>query len=434
VSTIQFETVSIGDVRVHVCSSEKFKTTALLAFIAQELKPEYVTKTALLPSVLQRGTASYPTTIELRRKLDSFYGATLFGDVFKRGERHLIQIGMEIANERYLSEKKSLLDEGINLFSEALFSPHLEQGGFKASYVEAEKKNLKQKIESLQDDKIRYASQRMVEEMCKGEPYALFNHGRIEDLPQIDAQNLYTYYQEVIQTCPIDIYCVGNVSADDVVKRLERNIGDSLRQRRKTLAVPSAVHSAARKEKTVIDRLNVKQGKLNLGCRTNVTIQDDDYPALMMYNGIFGGFPHSKLFLNVREKASLAYYCSSRLESHKGLLIIQSGIEISNFEKAVDIIKKQLAAMQQGDISDKELDQTKATLSNQLKEQQDRSFELIHFHFNQSVLSGRERTLEALLHDLEQVRKEDITRVAEKIQLETIYFLRDQEGNANAKN
>jgi predicted Zn-dependent peptidase len=354
--------------------------------------------------------------------------------VFKRGERHLIQIGMEIANERYLSEKKSLLDEGINLFSEALFSPHLEQGGFKASYVEAEKKNLKQKIESLQDDKIRSASQRMVEEMCKGEPYALFNHGRIEDLPQIDAQNLYTYYQEVIQTCPIDIYCVGNVSADDVVKRLERNIGDSLRQRRKTLAVPSAVHSAARKEKTVIDRLNVKQGKLNLGCRTNVTIQDDDYPALMMYNGIFGGFPHSKLFLNVREKASLAYYCSSRLESHKGLLIIQSGIEISNFEKAVDIIKKQLAAMQQGDISDKELDQTKATLSNQLKEQQDRSFELIHFHFNQSVLSGRERTLEALLHDLEQVRKEDITRVAEKIQLETIYFLRDQEGNANAKN
>jgi predicted Zn-dependent peptidase len=433
VATLEFETVSIGDVRVHVCSSEKFKTTALLAFIGQELKPEYVTKTALLPSVLQRGTASYPSTIDLRRKLDSFYGATLFGDVFKRGERHLIQIGMEIANERYLSEKESLLDEGINLFCEVLFSPVTEQGGFKSSYVEAEKKNLKQKIESLQDDKIRYASQRMVEEMCKGEPYALFNHGRTQDLPQIDAQNLYTYYQEVIQTCPIDFYCVGNVTADDVVKRLERQIGEELRQKRKTLTVGPVVHTV-KEERTVIDRLNVKQGKLNLGCRTGVTIQDDEYPAMMMYNGIFGGFPHSKLFLNVREKASLAYYCSSRLESHKGLLIIQSGIEIANFERAVDIIKKQFEAMRQGEISDKEMDQTKATLSNQLKEQQDRSFELIHFHFNQSVLSGRKRNLEGLLHDLEQVRKEDIKRVAEKIQLETIYFLRDQEGNANAKN
>jgi predicted Zn-dependent peptidase len=432
VTYAQFETVSIGNVRVHVCASEKFKTTTFVAFIGQELSPEYVTKTALLPSVLQRGTVSFPSTIELKRKLDDLYGATLFGDVFKRGERHIIQMGMEIANEQYLREKVSLLNEGLTFFCEVLFAPLMENGGFKASYVQAEKKNLRQKIESLQDDKIRYAAHRMVEAMCKSEPYALFNHGRVEDLEQIDAKNLYTYYREVVETCPIDFYCVGNVSPDEVISIFEKRLGDLALSKRKTISIASVEHPVV-EPKLVIERLDVKQGKLNMGCRTQISIQDPDYPALMMYNGILGGFPHSKLFMNVREKASLAYYCSSRLESHKGLLMIQSGIEIANFDKAVDIIKQQLAAMRQGEISDREIEQTKATLSNSLREQQDRSFDLIHFHY-QSVLSGKERKLEDLLHKIDQVGKEDIRKVAEKVQLDTIYFLRDQEGNADAKN
>jgi predicted Zn-dependent peptidase len=209
-------------------------------------------------------------------------------------------------------------------------------------------------------------------------------------------------------------------------------LGDLARSKRKTISIASVEHPVV-EPKLVIERLDVKQGKLNMGCRTQISIQDPDYPALMMYNGILGGFPHSKLFMNVREKASLAYYCSSRLESHKGLLMIQSGIEIANFDKAVDIIKQQLAAMRQGEISDREIEQTKATLSNSLREQQDRSFDLIHFHY-QSVLSGKERKLEDLLHKIDQVGKEDIRKVAEKVQLDTIYFLRDQEGNADAKN
>lgn len=428
----QFETVPIGNVRVHVCSTTKFKTTTLAALIQQELAPITVTKTALLPSVLQRGTMTYPSTLDLKRRLDEMYGATLFGDVFKRGERHIIQLGMEIANEQYLKEKKSLLSEGLAFFSEILSRPLSENGGFKESFVQAEKKNLKQKIESLQDDKIRYAAQRMIEAMCENEPFALFNHGRLEDLPNIDAQNLYTYYREVVDTCPVDFYCVGNVSTDDVVNLLTKHLQINTEGKRKSIPV-SAVTRARNEVKEVVDRLDVKQGKLNMGCRTQITAQDPDYPALLMYNGVLGGFPHSKLFINVREKASLAYYASSRIESHKGILTIQSGIEIGNYDRAVEIIKQQLEAMKQGDISDKELEQTKATLSNQLREQQDRSFDLINFHYH-SVLSGKERSLDQLLEQINQTGKEDIQRVAEKIQLDTIYFLRDQGGDTDAKN
>ena len=172
------------------------------------------------------------------------------------------------------------------------------------------------------------------------------------------------------------------------------------------------------------------QGKLNMGCRTGATIRDDDYISLLMYNGILGGFPHSKLFMNVREKASLAYYASSRLESHKGILTIQSGIEIANYRKALDIIQEQLEAMRKGNISERELSQTRATLSNQLRERQDRPYELIDFAYH-SILSGRDWTIDRLHKGIGEVTKEDVRRVAEQVQLDTIYFLRDKGGKSD---
>lgn len=432
----QFQTMNIHNIRLHVCPTKKFKTTTLLTFIQQDLTKEFVTKNALLPAVLQRGTRSYPGTLELKRKLDDLYGASLYGDVMKRGERHVLHFGMELANEQYLQEKDNhLLREGLTLLSEMLFKPVVEGNGFKKSYVQAEKKNLKQRIESLQDDKGRYASQKMVEAMCSEESYSLFHHGLIEDISSITAENLYTYYLDVIGSCPIDIYCVGNVDVDEVcavLKEVTSTIS-SLKKDRRWISVQSVAHPV-NEVKVVVDELDIKQGKLNIGCRTNIFLQDEAYPALLVYNGILGGFPHSKLFVNVREKESLAYYANSKLESHKGLLLIQSGIEIKNYEKAVRIIKQQLSALAQGKISSEELNQTKAMIGNQLREQQDRAAEMIHFHY-QSVLANLESwSVDKVLTQMDQVDKADIQKVAEKIQLDTIYFLRDKENAQDGKN
>lgn len=429
----QFQTHHLGNVRLHVSPSTKFKTTMLVAMFQQELSTEYVTKTALLSNVLLRGTEQYPTMLDLKRKQNDLYGARLFGDVFKRGERQILHFGIDIANEQYLRDSTPLLEEAVALLCEVITKPALEQDAFVSSYVDAEKKNLQQRIEGLMDDKIRYAAQRSIEEMCKNESYAIFVNGRVEDLPSIHSDNLYTYYQDLLFHCPLDLYCVGDVDVSKVATLFEKYLPSELFQsERKQIQVSQDVPSI-QEVRTVIDRLPVNQGKLNMGCRTNVTIQDSDYIALLMYNGILGGFPHSKLFMNVREKASLAYYASSRLESHKGILYIQSGIEIKNFEKAVTIIKEQMDEMRQGKISDQELEQTKATLSNQFREQQDRAYEIIQSNYH-SVLSGMDRPLEQVLQEIAQVSKEDVQQVAQKIQLDTIYFLRDQGGEADGKN
>lgn len=430
---LQFVTVPIGNARLHVLPTDKFKTTAFAVLLEQELTEEKVTKTALLPNVLQRGTQSFPTTIAFQRRQQELYGANVYGDVFKRGERHIVNFGIDVANGEYLQGQPALLEEGLSFLAEVLFAPVTENGGFSASFVQAEKKNLKQKIESLQDDKIRYAAQRLNEVMCEGEPYALHNYGRISDLTKIDAHNLYTYYQEMIQTCPMDLYCVGDVNPSDVSRLVEKYFAPHLGEQTRQAVVSRKYEKQVQEVRLVVDELDVKQGKLNIGFRTHVTVDDELYPALLLYNGVLGGFAHSKLFMNVREKESLAYYCSSRAEGHLGLMSIQSGIEIANYDKALTIIKEQLQTMVAGEITEQEIEKTKATLTNQLRERLDSAYGLIDLAHN-ATFSKRNLSLDQLLTEIAQVDLPQIQQVAERVEMDTIYFLRDQGGAPDANN
>jgi predicted Zn-dependent peptidase len=182
-------------------------------------------------------------------------------------------------------------------------------------------------------------------------------------------------------------------------------------------------------ENEVIEEQDVKQGKLNIGYRTNSTYRDDDYYALQVFNGIYGGFSHSKLFINVREKASLAYYAASRVESHKGLLMVMSGIEVQNYEQAVTIIREQMAAMKSGDFTDQEFEQTKAVIRNQLLETIDTAYGIVEIVYH-NVIAKKNRSFDEYLQGIEEVSKEDVVKVADKVELDTIYFLKGMGGNA----
>jgi predicted Zn-dependent peptidase len=261
--------------------------------------------------------------------------------------------------------------------------------------------------------------------MCKNEPFRLHPLGKTDDLDAITPESLYASYRQWLADSPIDVYVAGNTTLAQVKPLLESAF-DWKRSGSSAYALKPE-HREVEQVNTVVERLDVTQGKLNMGLRTYVTYADDDYPAMLMYNGILGGYPHSKLFLNVREKESLAYYASSRLDGHKGILTIQSGIEFANYEKAVDIIKQQLGQMAEGQISDLEMSQTRAMIANQLRESQDSAFETISLDFN-NQLSGKTRTASELIEQVERIDVDAIRRVAERVKLDTVYFLRDRKG------
>ncbi|RNB77362.1 EF-P 5-aminopentanol modification-associated protein YfmF [Brevibacillus panacihumi] len=427
VHEIAFTSSHINGMNVHILQTEKFKTTTIVTMIEQELSVETVTKTALLAMVMKRATARFKETKRLREYLDFLYGAIFDVDVTKKGERQILQIYMEVPNEKYLAQASTLLEEAIQFVGDMLTRPCVENGAFLPKYVTQEKETLRKRIESLIDDKMKYANQRVTEEMCKDEPFALLVQGRAEDLPGITGEDLYRHFQEITTSNPINLFVVGDVDEQQVKKAIETHI-PLQRNAVKELKATSPVKNVEQ-ERTVVDRLDVSQAKLNIGCRTNIAYKDDDYPALLVYNGILGGFPHSKLFVNVREKASLAYYAVSRLESHKGIMMIMSGIEAKKYDQAVEIIKAQMDLMRQGKITEEELSQTRATLTNQFRELLDSARMMIEYTYN-GVVSGRQRPLNELLQAFETVTIDEIKRVADKVQIDMIYLLRDKKGEA----
>ncbi|RSD27961.1 EF-P 5-aminopentanol modification-associated protein YfmF [Mesobacillus subterraneus] len=404
--------------KLHVVKTEKFKTNTIVWKMKAPLTRENVTKRALLPYVLQSSSKAYPSTSKLRSYLDELYGANLFVDVSKKGEYQVLSFSLEIANEKFLSDPEPLLKKGMQLMAEILVNPFSDNASFDKDTVEKEKRTLKQRIQAVYDDKMRYSNFRLVQEMCKDEPYALHVNGEIDDIPEIDEKNLYEYYQQAFGEDEMDLFIIGDVNEEEV-----RSVADELLQfspRTPKLVEPLA--NGKVEEKTVKDQEDVKQGKLNIGYRTNVLYGDQDYYALQVFNGIFGGFSHSKLFINVREKNSLAYYVASRLESHKGLMMVMSGIEFNNFELAVKIIKEQMAAMTAGDFTDQEIDQTKAVIENQLLETLDTARGMVEVLYH-NVVSDKTVSLDEWLQGMRNTTKEEIVQVAKKVELDTVYFL-----------
>jgi predicted Zn-dependent peptidase len=416
---ISEQIIALKGIKLHIIPTVKYKTNTIVFKMKAPLDKVDVTKRALLPNVLQSSSKKYPTTALLRSYLDELYGATFYIDLAKKGDYHIISFTIEMANEKFLSHAEPLLQKAFAFLAEVITNPNAENSSFEQNTVENEKRSLKQRIQSVYDDKMKYSSFRLIQEMCKGEPYELYVHGVAEDVDSITAASLYEYYQRAIENDELDLYVIGDVQSAEV----EKAVSGLLRfpERTPKTAVRGAAASIT-EVKEIIENQDVKQGKLNIGYRTNIYYGDEDYYALQVFNGIFGGFSHSKLFINVREKASLAYYAASRMESHKGLMLVMSGIDNKNYEQAVTIIKEQMKAMTAGDFTDNEIQQTKAVIKNQLLETIDTSRGIVEILYH-NIVSGAAKSLDDWLNEMEKVTKEDIVKVAEKIQLDTIYFL-----------
>ncbi|MBU5346620.1 EF-P 5-aminopentanol modification-associated protein YfmF [Paenibacillus lautus] len=419
----EFEHGTVGGIRIHVLPTNRFKTFAISLYAGSPLAEETVTSTALTPFVLRRGTVSYPETRAFREQLEQLYGAGFGFDVYKRGDYQIVHFRMDTINDSFVKSPESLLRSSFAFLGEAFTQPVLENGAFRKSYVQTERDTVRKKLESIVNDKIRYAAERCIEVMCKNEPYRLHPLGERKDLDGITPEGLYESYQNWLNESVLDLYVVGDTSLDEVKKLVEEHF--KLNRTASKDYVPSSTRTAASGTQTVVEKLDINQGKLNMGLRSTITYGDDEYAAALLYNGILGGYPHSKLFVNVREKESLAYYASSRYDGHKGIATIQSGIEVQNFEKAVQIIQQQLDDMAKGAITDIEMTQTKAMIRNVIKEMQDSAFEMIAYDFNRT-LSGRERTPDELLQQVEGITVDDVKQAASAFSLDTIYFLKGQ--------
>jgi len=436
---LQEETVSriasFDAIDVYTIRTDKFKTSSISVFFHTNLDRERVTKNAMIPAVLRRGCRRFPTFREIALHLEELYGATFDCGVTKMGERHIIQFYIEFVSEMFTEEGSNQFDRAFDLLYEIITQPVLENEVFKDEYVKQEKDNLKQLIESRVNDKMLYAVEKCLEETCRDEPYGIYDYGFVSDLKDINAQNLYEQYTAMLKTYPVQVYIAGSASDKSVEKAIEKlknlrpktggDFGDLADNK---LFGPSqeSFNKSITKVRNVVERFSVNQGKLSLGFRTNTRPGSKEYYALMVYNGILGGGVHSKLFQNVREKASLAYYAFSRLEKFKGLMVISSGIEIANKDRALEIILQQIDEIKAGNISDYEFESTIKTIETSVKSLRDNQLQIVTHYLGQSIANTND-TFDDLIRKTSQVTIQEVVDVAKRIQLDTIYFLTSKE-------
>ncbi len=408
-------------VNLRLINTEKFKTNRISLFIHLPLKRETATYGALLPRVLKRGTEKYPGLGALSRRAEELYGASISSGVGKKGDTQVIKFTLGFASDSFLNE--SIIKYVAELLEQLVLYPKLDDGCFDRSWVLQEKENLKNFIEGLINDKKEYAAVRCNEIMFEGDPYGIFEYGYVEDLEKIDEKNLFDFYRDIINNSVIDIFASGSFE-EEALKTEMQNIFGCLQPRRESYAKTrlAAVENDIN-VKNVCEPMPTSQSKLCIGFNCGIDPVSQDYYNLMMFSCIFGGSPFSKLFNNVREKLSLAYYVFSAADRQKSYVKISAGIEADKFDSAYDEIMLQLKKMKTGDFTDDEILSAKKYLATSLGSAKDSLAAIENFYMGQLML-GNNETIDGLIEKIQGVNREGIIRAANTVQEDTIYFLK----------
>jgi len=407
---------------VTTIKTNKFKTTLIKVSFKSRLMRETITARTLLPNVLRRSSQAFPSKKALNTHLENLYGASLSVATKKQGALHVISFYIQVTNEKFLQSAPPLFSDALKTMEEIIFNPDLVEGHFNPEVLTLEKRLLKEDIESIYDDKTTFALKKMLSYMCEEEGFGVNGDGYVEDLVNIDEKTLVDTYRAMLRSDELTVKVVGDVDHDEIMPLFNQHFST-----KKACHLSSLVVDQEEKDFDDVTTLNemqdISQTKLNIGYRTYTRVTDPDYFALLVFNGIFGAFAHSKLFTNVREKESLCYYCAAQLDNFKGLMYVYSGLDLTQVDKAVTIIDQQLADVVNGDVTETELTLAKKSIVNAKRESLD-SMTGVMADLEMGELLGL--TADEFARKVEEITLDEVRAVAKKIRKDTVFVLESE--------
>ena len=399
---------------------EGFKTAEASINIAMPLGDGKVAQRALLIYLLSKTNREYPTVRDMGIKLGMLYGASISSAIIKVGESQMLRLMLECIDDKFALTDESIIFSSVELLLDMLFKPDVKDGAFNEENVRREKRLMIERLRSMNDDKIVYAANKMIEEMCKNEQYSICKFGTAEEIEKLTGKDISDAYTDILLNAPIKINVIGSFDEDKIIALVKEKF--SAVQRENVTQLHTEFVSQAYDERTVRETQEVKQCKIVMGMRAGMTYDRDNYAALKVMTDIFGSGTYSKLFMNVREKKSLCYYCSAKLDASKGIIIIQSGVEKDKIDEAVDAIKHEFGEMQKGNFDDEVISSSKMSICDSLSSALDTPGE-IDIWYSAQQYSSYVYSPEELSESIKAVTKEEIVAAASFVSLDTIYIL-----------
>ena len=411
----------LDEIHFSSLTDPKFKQNRISVNLVVPLRRESVTTNALIPLLLRRGYAQCPDFTSLNQRLSALYGAVLDADVGKAGDFQLLSLSIRSLDDRYALEGESVIRGCAELLCGLLLDPKIEGGRFDREDVAIECRTLREIIQSEINDKRTYALRRAEEVMYGTEACGLSKYGYVEDIDAITPDSAGEAYRRLLHTARIEILFVGpgdpSVAKEIFAGAFERIYRDP----DPTIRMADIRPATALKEKT--DCLEVTQAKLVLGFRPKSKDALPTRDASRLMAAIYGGTPISRLFMHVREEKSLCYYCAARYDSGKGVMMVDSGVEMDKVEEAKAAILEQFAIMQRGAFTEDELRHSILALQNNYRTVPD-SAAALELCYLAQILEGCDRTLEEAAEAIGRLTREDVVQAANAFTLDTVYLLK----------
>ena len=402
-------------VLLHIIPSDKFTTNIICILLRRPLIREEVTQTALLPSLLSRGSAKYPTVKDIRLAAETLNGSIFNAQIIKKGEQQIMQLFLE-----YIEGDNNFKARGLEFLQEIIKNPRIENNGFYAPYVKGESENLKNRIQGRINNKIEYTNNKCLETMCEDEPFGLYGDGYAEDLPNIIPESLLGHYNNIWANSPIDFIAFGNWDEtwlkDEILSKFGPFTGE------KQQIPEAALHPARLNRKTIRLNHNTTQGNLCIGLRGEINPIGKDFIHFQLANEILGGGPNAKLFANIREKESLCYAIFSSIYRFKSLMCIQAGTKPDKLEHVLQLAEHEIQALKQGCFSDGDLINAKQSLSKRWETIEDNPSACVDFYASQFLL-GDTFTLDELLLQIGEAEPDDISQAASRLNIDTVVVM-----------
>lgn len=405
---------------------EKFKTACFSVSLLSQLNRETASMNALIPFVLRRGTSAFPDMEALSARMEELYGTVIEPIIRRIGEIQCCGFYASFPEDDFLPRGEGVLKDTLELTLDLLLSPVTRGGLLLPSYVDSEREKLLDLISARMNNKRSYAVLRCIEEMCCCEDFAVSRYGDEESCRSINYRKLSRHYRTLLQTSPIELFYCGRASLRDVKALLRDHLATLPRGEIDTeIGTEIRMNALEAEPRSTVEEMDVAQANLVIGWRLGECMEDPDFAALYVFNDLFGGSPSSRLFLNVREKLSLCYYASSIIDIRKGLLLVSSGIQLSNLDAAKAEIFAQLDAVCRGDFSEDDLRTAKAGVISDLRSIPDSQGALESFYLSQAV-AGADYSPTDLAELVNEVTAEQVTAIAKSVECDQIYLLKQE--------
>lgn len=409
-------------------SDPKFKHNRISVNFITPLEAATAADNAVVPFLLRRGCKSCPDYTALERRLCQLYGAGLDADVLHLGKYQMLSVSIQCVDDRFALEGEPITRDCAALLADIAFDPCISGESFDPEATARERQFILDSIAAEINEKRSYALLRCKQEMCAGEPAALCKYGTAETAAAISGQSAAAAYRRLVDQANIEIMFVGAGDPEAALVIFQELFSGMKRQSFGYELCPR--HAAPATPREHLEEMELAQSKLVLGLR--VEDREDDYESLRpvrVMTALFGGTPFSRLFNNVREKLSLCYYCAARYDGSTGLMMVDCGIEAENKQKAQDEILAQLEVMKRGEFSDEELHSTLLALRGGAKSATDslggiESWYLVQIMMNSSISPEENARL------VSEVTREQVVEAAQRVQLDTVFFLKAKGGDA----